>query len=89
MKDLTGRDMHKFFFSIRTRDGLPIARLMISGRDRAEAERKLKQMYHHCEIVSCESGHHSANTHRVNQFAEGLCALFAKKESQTGKHPTL
>jgi hypothetical protein len=81
--------MHKFLFSIRTRDGLPIARLMISGRDQAEAERKLKQMYHHCEIVSCESGHQSASTHRVNNLAEGLCAMFAKPESPTGKYPTL
>jgi hypothetical protein len=81
--------MHKFYFSIRTRDGLPVARLMILGRDRTEAERKLKQMYRHCEIISCESSHHSASTHRENQFAEGLGALFAKKESPTGKYPTI
>jgi len=81
--------MHKFFFSIRTRDGLPIARLMISGRDMAEAERKLKQMYHHCEIISCESNHHSASTHRENPNANNLCLLFAKNESPSGKYPTL
>ncbi len=81
--------MHKFIFSIKTRDGLPISRLNITGRDRAEAERKLKQMYHHCEIISCESGNQSASTHRVNHLAEGLGALFAKKESPSGKYPSL
>lgn len=41
----------KFGFRIRTRHGLVVERLMIHGRDEADAERKLRQMYLHCEIL--------------------------------------
>jgi hypothetical protein len=41
----------KYGFRIRTRHGLLIERLSIHGRDPADAERKLRQMYHHCEIL--------------------------------------
>ena len=39
----------KFGFRIRTRHGLVVEHLMIHGRDEADAERKLRQMYLHCE----------------------------------------
>ena len=42
----------KFRFCIRTRTGLLIERLSIHGRDEADAARKLRQMYQHCEILS-------------------------------------
>jgi len=41
----------KFGFNIRTRAGMPVDNLVIQARDRTEAEAKLRQMYHHCEIV--------------------------------------
>jgi len=41
----------KFAFRIRTRHGLVVEHLMIRGRDEADAERKLRQMYLHCEIL--------------------------------------
>lgn len=41
----------KFAFRIRTRHGLLVEHLMIHGRDEADAERKLRQMYMHCEIL--------------------------------------
>ena len=41
----------KFGFRIRTRQGLVVEHLMIHGRDEADAERKLRQMYPHCEIL--------------------------------------
>ncbi len=44
----------KFRFRIRTRLGLEVAKLMIHGRDEADAERKLRQMYRHCEIIGRE-----------------------------------
>jgi hypothetical protein len=50
-KNQRERNVQKFDFSIRTRDGQLIRRLMIAGRDQEEAERKLKQMYRNCEIV--------------------------------------
>ena len=41
----------KFGFRIRTRHGLVVEHLMIHGRDEADAERKLRQIYMHCEIL--------------------------------------
>jgi hypothetical protein len=41
----------KFGFRIRTRQGLIVENLMIHGRDEADAERKLRQMYLHCQIL--------------------------------------
>lgn len=49
--------MLKFECSIRTRDGQKIDGLLIGGRDQAEAERKLNQMYRYCEILRCEVKH--------------------------------
>ncbi|MBI3140692.1 MAG: hypothetical protein HYZ19_02375 [Rhodocyclales bacterium] len=43
----------KFDFRIRTRVGLVVDNLSIAGRDAAEAERKLRQMYRDCEIIEC------------------------------------
>jgi len=43
----------KFGFRIRTRSGLPVDNLVIQARDQADAERKILQMYLHCEIIEC------------------------------------
>jgi len=43
----------KFGFKIKTRGGTVVDNLMIAARDRADAERRLGQMYHHCEILEC------------------------------------
>lgn len=47
--------MQKYNFSILTRDGQKVDSIVIAGRDEAEAERKLRQMYRYCEIVSCNA----------------------------------
>jgi hypothetical protein len=41
----------KYGFRIRTRDGLLLERLCLYARDEIEAEKKLRQMYQHCEII--------------------------------------
>ena len=46
--------MIKFGFRIRTRSGLPVDNLMVHARDQVEAERKITQMYLHCEIIECK-----------------------------------
>ncbi len=71
--------MQKFSFSIRTRDGLLIKRLMIAGRDQEDAERKLKQMYRHCEIVGSES-HRQENLRSQQDIIEEITSLL-KQES--------
>ena len=43
--------MTKFGFVIKTRNGLTVDNLVIHGRDQADAERKLSQMYLHFEIL--------------------------------------
>ncbi len=43
--------MKKFGFRIQTRGGSTVENLVIQGRDRDEAVRKLKQVYHHCSIL--------------------------------------
>lgn len=45
--------MIKFALKIRTRSGLPVDNLVVHARDQAEAERKITQMYMHCEILEC------------------------------------
>lgn len=45
--------MIKFGFKIKTRSGTIVDNLMVAARDRVEAERKVTQIYHHCEILDC------------------------------------
>ena len=47
----------KYGFRIRTRDGLLVENLMIHGRDEADAQRKLAQMYRNCEVLECRVQH--------------------------------
>ena len=44
----------KFGFRIKTRGGMIVDNLTVAARDRAEAERKVTQIYHHCEILECQ-----------------------------------
>lgn len=43
----------KYFFRIRTRNGVIVENLSIFGRDEAEARRKLCQIYRDCEVLVC------------------------------------
>ena len=43
--------MKKYGFRIQTQGGSTVENLVIQGRDREEAERKLRQVYHHCKIL--------------------------------------
>ncbi|MBV8665981.1 MAG: hypothetical protein JO269_05785 [Burkholderiaceae bacterium] len=47
--------MLKFDFSVKTRDGSKIVSVVIAARDREEAERRLRQMYRDCQVLSCET----------------------------------
>ncbi len=50
-----GDVMLKFDFSVKTRDGQKIESVLIQGKDLPDAERKLRQMYHHCEVINCKT----------------------------------
>ena len=45
----------KYGFRIRTRTGMVVDNLTIHGRDEADAERKLRQMYLHCQVLECHT----------------------------------
>jgi len=71
--------MQKFDFSILTRDGQKIESIVIAARDAAEAERKLRQMYRYCEVVSCNakpSG--DGNAHQTSMSIEDILSLISK-----------
>ena len=46
--------MIKYGFRIRTRGGSLVDSLQVQARDRAEAEEKIRQIYHQCEILECQ-----------------------------------
>ncbi len=68
----------KFGFRIRTRQGLVVEHLMIHGRDEADAERKLRQMYLHCEILEMQPSFASASTGADGTSFEEIVALISK-----------
>jgi hypothetical protein len=46
--------MLKYDFSVKTREGQKLESIVIAGKDREDAERKLRQMYRHCEVLRCD-----------------------------------
>ena len=66
----------KYGFRIRTRAGLLVDNLSIPGRDAAEAERKLRQIYRDCEILSRTCPQPSAKT--VPASYEDVIALITR-----------
>jgi len=46
--------MNKYGFRIRTRGGSVVDNLQVQAHDRAEAEEKIRQIYHQCEILECQ-----------------------------------
>jgi hypothetical protein len=44
----------KYAYSIRTANGVMIKNLQVIGNTQAETDKKINQMYRHCEILSCE-----------------------------------
>lgn len=70
--------MQKYAFSIRTRTGQFIERIVIAARDQGDAERKLNQMYRHCEVVTCNGAqqrHGAAPENRTLAFDDTLSLL--------------
>ncbi len=70
--------MLKFDFSLKTRDGQNVESIHIHGKDLSDAERKLRQMYRHCEVISCTT---IDPDNKISQSAdiEELLSLIAKQ----------
>jgi hypothetical protein len=47
--------MTRYAFNIRTRSGQRVDNICIMASSRDDAERRLRQMYHHCEIIACHA----------------------------------
>ncbi len=69
--------MLKYVFSILTRNGQKVEGLLISSHDTAGAEAKVKQMYQHCEISSCELKQQE-NKHLETVTIEEILTLISK-----------
>ena len=69
--------MFKYGFRIRTRSGTPVDNLVLQARDQAEAERKLNQIYPHCEITECRVIHTTIGDDGAN--LESIIALIVRQ----------
>jgi hypothetical protein len=47
--------MVRYGFNIKTRSGQRVDNICIMASSRDDAERRLRQMYHHCEVVNCHT----------------------------------
>jgi hypothetical protein len=45
--------MIRYGFNIKTKSGQRVDNILIMAATQDDAERRLRQMYHHCEIVEC------------------------------------
>ena len=69
--------MFKYGFRIRTRSGTPVENLVLQARDQAEAERKLNQLYPHCEITECRVIHTTIGDDGAN--LENIISLIVRQ----------
>jgi len=65
--------LQKYTFRIRTRNGLMLDNLSVQARDRSEAERRLKQIYHYCEVLECQE--HASAARANASDVESVIAL--------------
>lgn len=70
--------MQKFDFSILTRDGQKVESIVIAGNDEAEAERKLRQMYRYCQVVSCNAKDVGEGKNQQVMSVEDILSLISK-----------
>lgn len=73
-----GRGMTKFGFKIRTRSGLVVDNLLIPGKDQADAQRKLNQIYRHCEILESKSVQQAARDESMDM--DGIISLISRQD---------
>ena len=67
--------MIRFGFQIRTKSGQRIDNISIVAAAQADAERRLRQMYHHCEILDCRE---QAVPRRIDTLdVEGVIGLIS------------
>ena len=80
--------MVRYGFAIKTRHGQRVENIQIMAGSQPDAERRLRQMYHHCEIIECRE---QAVPRRVDTLdVEGIIGMIsaaaAPAESKAGTH---
>ena len=73
-----GAAMLKFNFSLLTRDGQKVENILIAGHDQPDAERKLRQMYLHCEVTHCDIQQESSKQSTQATSVEEILSLISK-----------
>ena len=75
------RGMMKFGFKIRTRSGLVVDNLLIPGKDQADAERKLNQIYRNCEILETKTVQ-QASAREETMDIDGIISLISHQDRE-------
>lgn len=70
--------MIRYGFNIKTRTGQRVENISIMAGSQRDAERRLRQMYHHCEILECNA---QSVPRRVDTLdVEGVIGLISSSE---------
>ena len=72
--------MNKYGFKIRTRGGSLVENLQVQAPDRAEAEQKINQIYHQCEILECQEV--TPTIRKESLDLEDVVALINKQQQE-------
>jgi len=72
------RVMMKFGFKIRTRGGMVVDNLQIPGRDQADAEKKLMQIYRFCEIIEAKPVQQTIKEEAMD--IDGIISLISRQD---------
>ena len=71
--------MTRFGFNIKTRSGQRVDNICILAANQTDAERRLRQMYHHCEIVHCQT--EAVNLRSDPLDLEGVIGIISNGEA--------
>ena len=71
--------MLKFGFRIKTRSGMVVDNLLVTARDRAEAEQKILQIYQHGEILDCHEAQQPLKDDSQGLNFENAIALISRE----------
>jgi hypothetical protein len=76
----------RYGFNIKTKHGQRVENILIMAATMDDAERRLRQMYHHCEIIECRE---QAVPRRVDTLdMEGIIGLISASQLSLHKAGT-
>jgi hypothetical protein len=70
--------VNKYGFKIRTRNGMLVENLQVQAADREGAENRIRQIYHHCEIIECSDIAPQVKGENID--LENMISLIGKEE---------